>query len=731
MPTQLLIALVAGGFVLLMGILVMIARFYRKVDQGTALLINKMKAEPEITFSGGVVLPIFHRAEIMDISVKTIEIHRAGFEGLICRDNIRADIKVAFFLRVNKTREDVLRVAQAIGCARASDHGTLELLFAAKFSEALKTVGKKLDFEMLYEERDNFKDQIISVIGKDLNGYVLDDAAIDYLEQTPLDKMDPDNILDARGIQKITDITTQAAVSTNNLKQKQRMELGSQDLAADEAIYRFDQQRADAEAKRDKEIAMSQARESNDALRVQLEEQKLSEIKKQKVEEEVRLADVAKGRAIAVAEQASLREVGVEQVRVTKATDLEQVDRQREVALRSIDKDKLVEVEKKEIANIVAGRIAVEKGVATEEENISDIRAHAGAERSKKVKIIAAEADAQEVLIKDIKMAEAQEQVATLTAKQQLTLAEAALAVADKDARSKIRLAEGVQAEEAAKGLAEVRVKEADANAVEKQGIAHVKVRQAAIEATQREGLVEAEIIREKHLAEATGAEQRGMAEVRVKTADADALEKHGMAEAVGIREKLLAEVTAKLADANATEAQMLAEAKGLAEKAASMTLIAGETREHEEFRLKLEKDVELAMEALKAKVLMSKQHAEVMGEAFKTADINIVGGDGAFFDKFVKSVAVGHSIDGAIDSSSTLQAVLGDRLNGDGDLINDLKEMLASAAAGSDSIKDLSVAAMLSSVMKGADDGSKPKIKALLDKANELGIGNIAPNNK
>jgi hypothetical protein len=32
----------------------------------------------------------------------------------------------------------------------------------------------------------------------------------------------------------------------------------------------------------------------------------------------------------------------------------------------------------------------------------------------------------------------------------------------------------------------------------------------------------------------------------------------------------------------------------------------------------------------------------------------------------------------------------------------------------------------MLGSVMKGADEGSKPKIKALLDKAKELGIGDI-----
>ena len=43
-----------------------------------------------------------------------------------------------------------------------------------------------MDFEDLYRERDKFRDKIIAIIGNDLNGYVLEDAAIDYLEQTPV-----------------------------------------------------------------------------------------------------------------------------------------------------------------------------------------------------------------------------------------------------------------------------------------------------------------------------------------------------------------------------------------------------------------------------------------------------------------------------------------------------------------------------------------------------------------
>ena len=94
----------------------------------------------------------------MDISVKRIEIERSGINGLICKDNMRADIKVAFFVRVNKKQEDVLSVAEMIGVDRASDKDALVELFDAKFSEALKTVGKQFIFEDLYTQRQKFKD---------------------------------------------------------------------------------------------------------------------------------------------------------------------------------------------------------------------------------------------------------------------------------------------------------------------------------------------------------------------------------------------------------------------------------------------------------------------------------------------------------------------------------------------------------------------------------------------
>ena len=724
MKPEILIPLIAGGIVVLViiGTLVLVARFYRQVYQGQALIINKMKGDPEVTFTGGVVWPIVHRAEVMDISVKTVDIDRRGSDGLICRDNIRADIRVTFFVRVNKTVEDVLKVAQAIGCTRASDKKTLEELFTAKFAEALKSVGKQLDFEQLYTQRETFRDEIIKIIGRDLNGYALEDAAIDYVEQTPLESLDPQNILDADGIRKITDITTKQNIRTNDLKQQERMEIGKQNLGSDEAVFRYEQQRSEAEAKKNKEIAMANAQQQNEAHRLRIQEELATKLKQEEALTKAQIAEQNRQRDVMLAEQARLRELAVEQVRVQKARDVEDVGRSRAVQEAEIERDGEIQVRRKKIAEVIRERVSVEKGVAEEEELTKDIRAQAGARREKETRIIGAEGEAQQVLVKEIKKAEAMEEVAKYDARRRLTIAEADLEAADREARAKIRLAEGVQAEHAAQGLADVRVKEGEAQAIEKQGLARVRIREAEVQLLEREGKVVANNIREKELAEATGIEQKGLAAVKIKDTEAAAIEKVGHAEASAIRERMLAEATGHEAEAVAIQKKMLAEAVGLAEKANAMKALDGSGREHEEFRLRLDVDKQVALETLKTRVDVADRQAEVLAKALAQAHINIVGGDGQFFDRFIRAVSLGQALDGAVDSSTVLQGALRD-LSGDGRLGKELANLVG---AGGDKAQTL--ASLISRAMAGKDDAVKSKLASLLDQAKQLGVDKLPP---
>ncbi|MEU5999016.1 SPFH domain-containing protein [Streptomyces sp. NPDC047197] len=495
---------VAAVLLIVIVLLFTVTRLFRKVEQGKALIVSKMR-KVDVTFTGQVVLPVLHKAEVMDISVKTIDIMRTGRDGLICRDNIRADIRISFFVRVNKTIEDVIRVAQAIGTARASDQNTLQELFNAKFSEALKTVGKQMDFADLYTKRDELRDRIIQVIGTDLNGYSLEDAAIDYLEQTPLAQLDPSNILDAQGIRKITELTAVEHVRTNEFTRHEEKEITRQNVDAREAILELERRQADAEIKQKREVDTVRAREEAETARVVEEERLRSQGAFLLTEEKLGVQRENQAREVAVAQKNRERVIAIENERIEKDRLLEVIARERETELTRIAAEKEVEAEKREIAEVVRERVAVDRTVAEQEESIKKLRAVEEAERGRQTVIIAAEAEAQEGLVKSIKAAEAAEQAATHRAAEELTLAEARLKASDLDAQAKLRLAEGVQAECAAEGLAAVQVREKEADAIEKAG-------RAEAEATEARMRAEAQGTEAKLRAEAAGLTEKAAA---------------------------------------------------------------------------------------------------------------------------------------------------------------------------------------------------------------------------
>ncbi|MDI6410211.1 flotillin family protein [Streptomyces albus] len=646
-------------------VLFTVARLFRKVEQGKALIVSRMR-KVDVTFTGQVVLPVLHKAEVMDISVKTMEITRAGKEGLICKDNIRADIRISFFVKVNKTAEDVIKVAQAVGTARASDRDTLQELFHAKFSEALKTVGKQMDFTDLYTKREELRYRIIEVIGVDLNGYHLEDAAIDYLEQTPIGQLDASNVLDAQGIRKITELTAAEHVRTNEAQRTEEKEVTRQNVDAREAILELERRQADAEIKQRREIETVRAREEAETARVVEEERLRAQSAFLKTEEQLGIQRENQGREVAVAQKNRERVIAIENERIEKDRLLEVIARERETQLTRIASEKEVEAEKREIADVIRERVAVDRTVAEQEEAIKKLRAVEEAERERQAVVIAAEAEAQEKLVKDLKAAEGAEQAAVHRAAEELTLAEARLKSADLDAQAKLRLAESVRVEAAAEGLAAVEVRDKEAEVIEKAGRAEA----AATEARLR--------------------------------AEAEGNKAKALAEAAAVGEKLKAE------------------AAGLTEKAAAMAALDEASRSHEEYRLRLEAEKDIRLAGLDVQRQVAEAQATVLATGLENAEVNIVGGESVFFDRLVGAVALGKGVDGFVQHSQTAQTLAKPWLEGTSSFTDDLSRVLGSVSTAD--VQNLTVSALLMKLMK-TDGADASALEQLLSKAGELGL--------
>ncbi|AXG73793.1 flotillin family protein [Flavobacterium arcticum] len=668
--------------VVIIGLAVWIISMYKKTIQGK-VIVRTGYGGTKVFFNAGLIVPVFHKMEIMDISVKKLDVERTGVNGLICKDNIRADIKVTFFIKINKSTADIINVAQTIGCERASEIDVLRQLFDAKFSEALKTVGKKFDFIELYEARSEFREEIISIIGTDLNGYILDDCAIDDLEQTSLSHLKSDNILDSEGIKKITELTAAQNMKSNLIRRDEEKTIRKQDVEAREAILALDRQLAEKEEIQKREIANIRSREEAEIAKVAEEEKLKSETARISTAEKVQVAEENKDRLVIVAAKNKERTAAVETERVEKDRALEQTERERIVTLAQIEKEKAVEVERKNIQNVIRDRVTLEKGVVQEQENMKDIEAFKTADREKKVAITLAEKLSEELYIKRLKAAEAEKEAMKQKAEEINIDAAARMAASEKEAEARKILAEAKAKEDATLGLSEAQVMHAKADANERQGI------------------VDAVIIEKKALAEAAGLKARAEAE-----------REFGLSEANVIKEKAFAE------------------ASGIEEKAEAMKKLDGVGKDHEEFKLKLDKELQVDLAHINIQKDIADAQASVIGEALKAAKIDIVGGETMFFDQIVNQITRAKGFDRLVNHSENIteikDAILGEGGESQENLIERVKGFADKYNISSEDIKNLTVAGLLMELQKrSSDDGEQGLFANLMDMAKNLGLSN------
>ncbi len=661
---QVILVGILAFVIIVAGLLALFSLFYHKVEQSKVIIRNGVGGQV-VCFAGILVVPVIHRYEIMDISVKRVEIAREGKDGLICKDNLRADIRVAFFVRVNQEKEDVLKVAQLIGCKKASDPTTLMEFFDAKFSEALKTVGKKFDFVQLYTDRETFKNEILQIIGTDLNGYVLDDAAIDYLEQTDVNLLNANNILDAEGIKKITELTAEQSILANQIDRDKQKTIKKQDVSAREAILELEKQNAEAEAKQKREIAIINSREEAEAEKIAQEERLKAELARVKTEESIEVAEQNKERQVIVAEKAKESTDAIETERVDRKRLLEKTEKEKLVELAIIEKEKELEVEKKIIQGVIKERVTVEKATVVEEEKIKDTTAFAQAERAKQVALRRAEEEADAQLTIKVRAAEAMKQEAEMMAEKTIIDAEANLKASQKEAEAIKVIVDAKVLEESVSGIA-------DAKVIEARAFAEAKGETAKVEVKEKEGTVEADVLKKKYIAEAEG--------IKEKATSMKLLDEVGRGHEE-FKLNLNKEKDIELAKINIqTEiAQSQASVIREALKSANIDIVGGET---------------MFFDKIIGSITQGKSYDRLVGNSDVLQDVKdtFLNGDPAYFEQ-------------------------------------QLKTLVGRFNLTSDDLMNLSIAGAVNKMMKGANSTDKTMLKGLLEKISQAGVGHLPAN--
>ena len=324
---------------------------------------------------------------------------------------------------------------------------------------------------------------------------------------------------------------------------------------------------------------------------------------------------------------------------------------------------------------------------------MKDIEAFKTADREKQVAITLAEKSAEEQLIIKIKMAEAEKEAAKQKAEEINIHAQAQKEASVKEAEARKILAEAKAKEEAIIGMSEAQVMHAKAEAEEKQG------------------LVDATIIEKTAIAEAAGIE-----------AKAEANKLQGIAEAEVIKEKALAQAIGDKEIA-------FAEAAGIEEKAEAMKKLDGVGKDHEEFKLKLDKELQVDLAEISIQKDIADAQADVIGQALKSSNIDIVGGETMFFDQIIGQITKSKGIDRLVNHSDNLTQVKDAILGSDdvkGNLLDKIKDFATQYGIGSEDIKNLTISKLLLDLQtKSSTTEEQSTFGNLFNLAKALGLGN------
>ena len=658
--------------------------------------------------------PFLNRWDIMDIQVKKLEVARKGKDGLICKDNIRADIEVAFYVRVAPEEAKIMEVAEAVGCERASEIELLRNLFEAKFSDALKAAGKQMDFDQLYIQRSQFRAMITKEIGEDLNGYALEDVAIDFLEQTAREDHDPTNVLDAQGIEKINRITAEKEEQTNKRTQEKDVELKNDNIKAEMEKRELDKTNEEDLAKQTRAVDEAKAREGAAAQVEVHKNREVSEKAEIEANQHIEERKVEQDRVVMSATYAKDQDLlRLEQEKLESGEQAE-VDRLRRIGLMQQEKEAKIIAAAFEVAESKAGLESKEKEVTQQHQGRLDVEADMSADRAKRVLMVEATAKAEASLVEEVKQAEA--------------LHQAQKEIADKDLYLEVTGAESSKQAAEKKADEVITIAEAEAKASEKRNHAMQQEAEGTAAMRSADGLAEARVITAKAEAKKIDAEAeqaQGEAEATVIAKQGEASGIAKAAEGKGEGEAIEA---VKLAEAQGTEKMGLAQAISKTEMAKAIEVFNKASQDHEEFRLQLNKDRDVDLAEIQIQKDVAEAQARVVGEALKSANIDIVGGENDFFEKVVRSVSYGKSVDHLVNNSQSITDVKNTFFNGDPDYFKtQLRGWVKDLGVSSEDVKNLTISALLTKLVSQSDDsGTKSIIRQAQKAVKESGIGSM-----
>ncbi|HET6384159.1 MAG TPA: SPFH domain-containing protein [Armatimonadota bacterium] len=454
-----LIVGVVGAVIFLLGVALHMFTLYRKATANQAFVRTGLGGARVVMDGAAIVLPMFHRTLEVNLQTMKLGVNPKGRNALITRDNLRADVLAQFYIKVQPDDDHILMASRSLGESSVNAE-TIEALVSEKLVSALRAIASQMDLFEIHTKRDEFAEKVKEHVRADLeaNGLLLESVTISELDQTDPKELSDNNVFDAQGKKKITEITAAAAVERNKLDRDAERQRTEKDVETRQFVLELERKKAEAEASQMAQIAKVKAAKEQEAQEAEISRSQAiatAQVSQQKAVQEaeisrdqaVQVAQVAQELAVKAAEIQRDRSLQIATAERDQSVKTAQVEQERAVALA--DRARQIAIAEQETARAKAEEAALLAEVEREraKQQVTTVEQLAEADREAQKKLIAAKQGIEQDKIAQqtsaevqaytrVKQAEAEQESAAKQASARLQLAQA-------EAESRKLVAEG------------------------------------------------------------------------------------------------------------------------------------------------------------------------------------------------------------------------------------------------------------------------------------------------
>ena len=419
-----LAVLIAGG------ILLTITSMYVKATMNQAF-VRTGGGGPRVVIDGGaIVIPAIHRIAWVSLETIRLQIEKTGDKSFITGDNLHVDVIAQFFIRVNRTPEAIKDAATSLGGRSGQDDAIMRLV-GDKLVSGLRTVAGRSNLDHLHRQVDEYSAEVKKIVEEDLahNGLFLESVTVTYLNQTPLEKLNPEsNVFDALGAQKIAEVTSKSRVAISQAKATADQQVKAQEVERDQKVFELNVTQRNAQAESERKASEYAAEQS-----------RLAKIAQVTAEQAVAVAEVDKQKTVEVASALQQQTVQSAEIEKDKAVEIAQRRKQAEIANAETQR-----------TSAETARIQAETERERANQTMLTVQKESEAERQKRIAVIQKQAAAEQTKIERNMQSDVAAYATTKSAEAEKKAADdqavAKLRLADADKQAKMLQAEGDQA---------------------------------------------------------------------------------------------------------------------------------------------------------------------------------------------------------------------------------------------------------------------------------------------